>query len=123
MSLSSQMLRELDRISAIDARKSKVVRDCSVRTEVERQKNERGLGVLIKAGATRISSLIEGFEVKRSEGAKWGAPSSNPRPIAPILLKIASSHSMPTTCTKTQPDIICLRCLERFVFRKETIQL
>ena len=50
MSLSSQMLRELDRISAIDARKSKVVRDCSVRTEVERQKNERGLGVLIKAG-------------------------------------------------------------------------
>ena len=66
------MLRELDRISAIDARKSKVVRDCSVRTEVERQKNERGLGVLIKARATRTSSLIEGFEVKRSEEAKWG---------------------------------------------------
>jgi hypothetical protein len=45
------MLRELDRISAIDARKSKGVRDWGVRTEVERQKNERGLGVLIKAGS------------------------------------------------------------------------
>ena len=114
------MLRELDRILAIDARKSKVVRDCSVRTEVERQKNERGLGVLIKAGATRTSSLVEGFEVKKKRGSEVGG---NPRPIAPILLKIASSPSMPTTCTKTQPDIICLRCLEGLVFRKETIQL
>ena len=95
------MLRELDRISAIDARKSKVVRDCSVRTEVERQKNERGLGVLIKAGATRTSSLIEGFEVKRSEGAKWGAflqsPSKRPNLTKNSIFTLHASYMYENT--------------------------
>lgn len=45
------MLRGLDRISAIDARNSKAVRDCSVRTEVEKAEERKGVGSLDKGRA------------------------------------------------------------------------
>ena len=96
MSLSSQMLRGLDRISAIDARNSKAVRDCSVRTEVEKAEERKGVGSLDKRqGPLGHHRSLRGSKSKRSEGAKWGRlpPILGDCPIAPILLKIAPSHS------------------------------
>ena len=96
MSLSSQMLRGLDRISAIDARNSKAVRDCSVRTEVEKAEERKGVGSLDKGRATRTSSLTEGFEVKKEARERSGGAFRQSSVIVqspPILLKIAPSHS------------------------------